>query len=64
MKKILFALVLSLAAIDRYAQMGFGFGMGMHIPLNGNNGAQRSRNIENHVQQMKTDLNLSDDQTI
>ncbi|MFI5218890.1 MAG: hypothetical protein ACHQNT_05320 [Bacteroidia bacterium] len=40
-----------------------GFGIGMHVPLNSKK-AQRNKNLDKQVDQLKHDLNLNDEQVV
>jgi hypothetical protein len=67
MKKMVLLLFISLFAADASSQVGIGIGtpgvgVGVRIPLNRKK--QRMQNIENKVQQMRTDLNLDSAQVV
>jgi hypothetical protein len=67
MKKMVVAVLLLFFGIDGFSQVSIGvgsggFGMGMRVPINGKK--QRAQNLENKVQQIKSDLNLDSAQTV
>lgn len=72
MKKIITALLFAssfLVCVDHtVAQVGIGFGtngfgIGMHVPIKGNK-AERSKQIDRQVNQLKQDLDLNDEQVV
>src|SRR4051812_11049261 len=67
MKKIIVALLFLFAAVDGFSQVGIGIGsggmgMGVRIPIHSKR--QKAQNMENKVQQMRSDLNLDSAQVV
>lgn len=65
--KTVLAVAFAFATHTAFAQIGIGigsggFGMGMNIPIN--KSKHRTERIEGQVQQLKQDLNLTDDQVL